>query len=216
MYITVLFCPAQFGAALAAADYWWQCTQPTLENGIVYFPNIVPPVLSTIRGPSPELELSLTGAGYVYQIPPSVLTNCSGTITTINYCYQSEDSGGNKTVFTFFVLQDENPNTLRIVDRFDVWSKPTNDTCHPNIGGKCCDSFDVPRTNLSLNITFGVLTDGTSGYNLLAFHSTDRDNVGPGFLLTATEQVTIGEEFTRQTVTSIVLRLLQFVISKLS
>ena len=109
------------------------------------------------------------GVTYIFTIPPeSPLHNCSGTVVSLQYCYQArnEDRGNNRTVFSILFLT-RNGMSFRVNRRIFIRTIPSNSIC-TSIGSRrqiCCDNTTLRNFNRfqlpSSSFAFGVvITNG--------------------------------------------------------
>ena len=115
---------------------------------------------------SADLTQSQTGITYIFTVPPeSPLRNCSGTVVSLQYCYQARngDRENNRTVFNFLSLT-QNGMRFTVNRRISTRTIPSNTICTKpsgNIQQICCDNtslsiydrFQIPSSS---GFAFGV------------------------------------------------------------
>ena len=103
---------------------------------------------------------------YIFTIPPeSSLRNCSGTVVSLQYCYQARnrDIGISRTVFIFLSLT-QNGMHFTVNRRIFIRTTPANTICTNSSGSIeqiCCDTTTLNANNRlelsSSNFSFGVV-----------------------------------------------------------
>ena len=115
---------------------------------------------------SADLTQSQTGITYIFTVPPeSPLRNCSGTVVSLQYCYQARngDRENNRTVFNFLSLT-QNGMRFTVNRQISTRTIPSNTICTKpsgNIQQICCDNtslsiydrFQIPSSS---GFAFGV------------------------------------------------------------
>ena len=134
-----------------------------------------------------NLTQSLNGVTYIFPIPSeSPLRNCSGTVVSLQYCYQARnrDSGRNRTVFNFLFLTRNSINNFTVIRNTTIRTIPTDRKCtdpRNNIEQICCDNtslsiydrFQLP----SSNFTFGIEITNVNVRPLAFTNSTTKYSV---------------------------------------
>lgn len=155
----------------------------------------------------------------VYPVPSSL--NCSGTVTTLEYCYakSSISYGTNYQIFTLLTLE-QNGLTFMISDMIDIYSTPTAQGCSSSSGYEsCCDSFmlremnqfNLPASNFAYglvpSLSIRLLRNSDSDFRSAEHYSSDVSTLQVGRSFTVTS---------RDRRTDLALRSLQFAIGKFS
>ena len=170
--------------ALGTSESLYQCMHSKEQTGQVYTPNIPDFYFSDMNaanfrtGPKANLTAAKDGIIYIFTIPPeSSLRNCSGTVVSLQYCYQARnrDIGMNQSIFNLLFLVKNGLN-FTVSNKIQIRTSPQNSTCTQSGQNQqqiiCCDStslqptdrFEIPPTNYS----FGVVV-GNQRSRLLAF-----------------------------------------------
>ena len=117
-------------------------------------------------GEGANLTTSQDGFTYIFTIPPeSPLRNCSGTVVSLQYCYQARDSdrNGNRKVFDLLSLT-QNGTQFTVDRKITRQARPQNNRCtDPNSRGIqqiCCeitelniyDRFHIPSSNFAFGV----------------------------------------------------------------
>ena len=91
------------------------------------------------------------GVTYIFTVPPeSPLRNCSGTVVSLQYCYQARnrDRENNRTVFNILSLT-QNGMSFRVNRRIFIRTIPPDSIC-TSIGNRrqiCCDNTTLRNFN---------------------------------------------------------------------
>ena len=163
---------------------------------------------------SADLTQSQTGITYIFTVPPeSPLRNCSGTVVSLQYCYQARngDRENNRTVFNFLSLT-QNGMHFTVNRRISTRTIPSNTICTKpsgNIQQICCDNtslsiynrFQIPSSS---GFAFGVVitnrnvrplafTNSASEYHIEQYRKEQlRTDPGSKFTFLSSEQVNGG------------------------
>ena len=166
------------GHAQATNSSLFQCQSSSNQNGQVYTPNIPDFYFNDVNAAanfrtdgSADLTQSQTrGVTYIFTVPPeSPLRNCSGTVVSLQYCYQARDIdiGQNRNVFNLLFLT-QNGMDFTVNGRITRKARPRNNRCtDPNSGGIqqiCCEITSLTGLNIynrfhipSSSFAFGVV-----------------------------------------------------------
>ena len=192
----------------------FQCQQSSDDNSLLRTPGIPDFYFShsNIEGRNSTLN---TTTALIYTLPSlSEERNCTGTVQTIQYCYEAlrEDLDANITVFSLLLLTR---NGLQFVVNEDIEfvSTPRDGKRCVRVPGSnrrfftCCDEFELPSTvNLpASNFTFAIVmrrpllkfTSSISEFEypfLQAVSSTIQSSAGFSFTLQGSDQVN-GQSF---------------------
>ena len=111
-------------------------------------------------------NLTTSGVTYIFTIPSeSPLRNCSGTVVSLQYCYQARDRdiGITRDVFNFLSLV-QNGLQFTVSSRLTIQTTPQNSICTDPSGSIqqiCCDTSSLNANNQfqlpSSDFTFGVV-----------------------------------------------------------
>ena len=159
----------------------FQCQSSSDQNGLVYTPNIPDFYFNDMNaanfrtGGRANLTTSQDGITYIFTIPPEspLMRNCSGTVVSLQYCYQARDSdiGRNRNIFNLLFLT-QNGMDFTVNGMITRQAHPRNNTCtDPNseaIQQICCetrsltglniyDRFHIPFSSFAFGV---VITDG--------------------------------------------------------
>ena len=196
----------------------WACTEPD-SNGQRYIPNE--------RGRLDVMVSTSNNELYIYRVG-DLMENCRGEVTAIEYCYQYDlINGAGEAVFnwTVLILEDAGTTSFRITNLYDIISHPdslSGERCSTGSGNtrKCCDSEDISSFTLPMNFAFGVTGSSqgnTRGATLLAFaDSLSQYQVDTILLNKDGLSLSVGSTVRRSSVDQRGLRMLGFVIGKLS
>ena len=154
----------------------FQCQFSSNQNGQVYTPNI-PDFYFNDRNAEVNFRTNLTtsphGTTYIFTIPPeSPLRNCSGTVVSLQYCYQarSSDIGPRKTRSVFNLLfLTQNSMNFTVDRKTTIQARPRGSKCtEPDRGivQICCEitsltglsiynRFHIPSSNFAFGVTIG-------------------------------------------------------------
>ena len=171
--------------ALGTSESLYQCMHSKEQTGQVYTPNIPDFYFNDINaanfrtGPRANLTAAMNGITYIFPIPSEspLLRNCSGTVVSLQYCYQARnrDIGMNQSIFSLLSLV-KNGSDFTVSNKIQIRTSPQNSICTQSGQNQqqiiCCDStslqptdrFEIPPTNYS----FGVVV-GNRRSRLLAF-----------------------------------------------
>ncbi len=125
-------------------------------------------------------KLVATVMGRVHILSSASLSNCNGTITTIEFCYQTKGGylGQKQSIFDLLFLAQQENSTMFAIERIIyVTTTPQNITsCTASENGffVCCASetlSEVDRFEAPLNSTIGVRSTQTRN-NILHFNTT--------------------------------------------
>ena len=162
-------------------------------------------------GGGANLTQSQTGVTYIFTVPPeSPLRNCSGTVVSLQYCYQARDSDirRNRNVFNFLSLvQDSMQFTVK--SRVTIQTTPLDNICTDPPGSIqriCCDNtspsdqFQLPSSSFAFgveiingNVRPLAFTNSTSEYRIEQYREEGlRTNPGSKFTFLSSEQVNGG------------------------
>ena len=171
--------------ALGTSESLYQCIHSRKQTGQVYTPNIPDFYFNDMNaanfrtGRKANLTAARNGTTYIFPIPSkSPLYNCSGTVVSLQYCYQARDRdiGMNQRVFNFLSLV-KNGLDFTVSKKIRIRTSPQNSTCTQWGRNQqqiiCCDStslqptdrFKIPPTNYS----FGVVVRNQRSFRLLTF-----------------------------------------------
>ena len=147
---------------------------------------------------------------YIFAIPPeSPLRNCSGTVVSLQYCYQARNSdiGRNRTVFIFLSLTQNGMN-FTVNRRIFIRTTPSNTICTNSSGSIqqiCCDTttlninnqFQLPSSNFSFGVAINnpnvrplAFTTSSTEYHVEQYKaSLMLTNSGTMFTLSTSEKV---------------------------
>ena len=151
----------------------------------------------------------------------SLNQNCVGEVSAIEYCYQYSVTPG-QAVFNWTVLILENSpgNNFRITNLYVIDSRPDSLDSGSCSNEKCCDVEQISGFNLSVDFVFGVTgpsQGNTHSASLLGFSdSLLRYRVDTTLLNSAGQSLSIGSTVSGVPVVGRGLRMLWFVIGKLS
>lgn len=174
-----------------------------------------------LQNPTETPEFTQPGILFVYNWPVDDQALCPGTVTALDYCYQTSirSSGqDNRTIFTLLLLN----SSYRIIQTINVSNLTSPDNCG-NRGGitTCCNRqqlrpeqlFQVPDSPVA---GFGIFSR-TGVDTILAFRgSSSIVGTVTGFQLTASAVIVNNRISVRQNGISIQYRMLNFVIGKQS
>ena len=122
-------------------------------------------------GGGANLTTSRNGFTYIFTIPPEspLMRNCSGTVVSLQYCYQARnrDIGENRNIFNLLSLT-QNGLDFTVNGRITRQARPRNNRCtDPNSGDIqqiCCETTSLAGLNIynrfhipSSNFAFGVV-----------------------------------------------------------
>lgn len=105
-----------------------------------------------------------TPAGFLYIYPLPLSLNCSGTVSSIGYCYfDDRDLTTSTLIFTLFTLEQDGMD-FNISKRIEMFSTPDAQKCTAASDGQyCCDTYVLSKRDRfhlpTLNFAFGILTD---------------------------------------------------------
>jgi hypothetical protein len=167
-------------------------------------------------------NLTLAGFLQVFSIPPTL--NCSGTVSSVQYCYVGNPTntifGTDLMVSTLLILR-QNGLTFTISDAIDISSTPSAQKCTGQTVRFCCDSqpldvansFSLPASDFAFGVApaFAELSYRVETFPLFRVESflTSLADIGGS--------ASVGNSFTLSNSdrnTSMALRLFQFTISK--
>lgn len=149
---------------LHAGLYQLTCS-PDPENDRRYLPNL--PVNAdgeSVYAVRNDLEDSSGNFVYIFPIPDSSLTDCSGMVSAVRYCYiygNSEvDFDNERSIFTLFLLEQQNGPNFVVTEVFNISSTPTDRICGSGTSSSsqyCCDTmqldpFPLPEANFAYGI----------------------------------------------------------------
>lgn len=157
---------------------------------------------------------------YIYPLPLAL--SCNGTVSAMRYCYNDNELGADRLIFTLLILEQNGLN-FTVRDVSSVHSTPTSQICTRFFSQYCCDVFTLNAVDhFSLpaaDFAFGIAT--SDSVDLLGFDDDDRPQyrVEQYILETVnldslTEGSTVSVDSGSRTTTD-ALRLFQFFISKL-
>ena len=150
----------------------FQCHSSSNQNGLIYTPNILDFYFNDVNaanfrtGGGANLTTSRNGFTYIFTIPSeSSLRNCSGTVVSLQYCYEARNSELRKTNDVFNFLSITRNNLLFTANsRLTIQTTPQNSICTDPPGGIqqiCCDTSSLSANNQfqlpSSDFTFGVV-----------------------------------------------------------
>ena len=162
-------------------------------------------------GGGANLTTSLDKLTYIFTVPSeSPLRNCSGTVVSLQYCYQARGSDirRNTSIFNFLSLvQDSMQFTVK--SRVTIQTTPLDNICTDPPGSIqqiCCDStslsdqFQVPSSSFAfgVEITNGnvrplAFKNSISEYRIEQYRVWQlRTNPGSKFTFLSSEQVNGG------------------------
>lgn len=189
---------------------------PDLEHG-----SDLDVALEALRG---NLQGSVLNRVYIYPIPPAQV-NCSGNISTIQFCYRSDRRlTTEQHIFTLLAL-DQTGLNFRITKIIDVQSTPFDPICTPvrfTIYEFCCDILVLDTfDHFQLPTAFGIVILDPAVINLLGFGVEDYTQYQVEDLFLTTQEaignITTGRTFTLTNDSRIInqtLRILEFTISE--
>ena len=172
--------------ALGTSESLYQCMHSREQTGQVYTPNIPDFYFNHMNaanfrtGPRANLTAAKDGIAYIFPIPSeSPLRNCSGTVVSLQYCYQARniDIGMNQFVFKFLSLV-KNGLDFTVSDNIRISTIPQNRMCTRWGRQKqqiiCCDNTSLQPTNQfiippTINYSFGVVVRNQRSFRLLTF-----------------------------------------------
>ena len=190
------------------------CQRSSQDSGEVYTPNI-PDFYFTPANAADFLTSSLTetvhGTAYIFTIPAvGPERNCSGMVTSLQFCYRTNRSG-TMNIFDFLVLRNDS-TTLTVVDRIPVRTNPKG--CVTNI---CCTGEDLPRNHNFIvpitEINIGVVVSYTNARPLV-FRPTATEYNVPQYILSTAPGITFTPS-PQEFVTDNSLILLRFFLGKI-
>ena len=183
----------------------YQCQSASEQSGQVFTPNIpdfyfTPENAARFRGDGGNLtQTENRGNTYIFTLPPlSAERNCSGTVLSLQYCFQARarDIGNTLSVFDWLSLTRDG-NQFTVNARFAAPQvTPEEGMCANPPGGVqrvCCTTvslasgrFQVPASAF----TFGVVitnsnvrpltfVDGVTEYDVESFIERPAGNPGP-------------------------------------
>jgi len=167
-------------------------------------------------------DLNPVGHLIVYPVPPTL--NCSGVVSTMDYCYAvlSIQLNSERLIFTFLILEQDDLS-FNVIKRVEVHSTPSEGICTRNDIGLlrvqyCCDKISLNSFSLPTpNFAFGVITTVN---NPLVYNAANYPTLTVEQYRTTQDSVTIpdvGGTFTlseSNRVTDRALGLIQFSIGK--
>ena len=163
----------------------FQCQPTSDDSGLVYTPNIPDFNFDDMNAANSRSGVThganligiTRGVTYIFTIPSeSSLRNCSGSVVSLQYCYQAryEDIGRRTDVFRFLSLV-QNGLQFTINSSIIIQSTPWSNICsNPpgTIEQICCDSTPLSCSEqfqiTSSSFAYGVVT-GNKNVQPLAF-----------------------------------------------
>ena len=194
MYLNCIHIIAATTSPPAASEVF-RCQPSSDQSGQVYTPNIPdfyfdPSSVATGESDgslSPNFPSLSSTRQTVHIIPIESLSECSGTVVAIQYCYSGRELDLNSfltIVQNFLALDGKGATTNSITP---IESFPSNDTCVANSSGRihCCDTvhlrqeqqFQIP----SNPFIFGLRINRNSDGQLLTFSNISHDYVVNGY-----------------------------------
>ena len=151
----------------------FQCQSSSDQNGLVYTPNIPDFYFNDMNaanfrtGSRANLTTSQDGITYIFTIPPEspLMRNCSGTVVSLQYCYQARDRDIEMTrdVFDFLTLV-QNGLQYTVSSSLTIQTTPRSSICtdtSESIQQTCCDTSSLNANDQfqlrSSDFTFGVV-----------------------------------------------------------
>lgn len=152
----------------------FQC-QPSSDNSdLFYTPNIPELYFNLEYIINANLSALDQRTAYIFTIPSSFISNCSGTVTSLQYCYQKK-TNNTVGIFNFLTLTSyESFSQFTVSERTNIRTVQTTSTCtsRNNNIEDCCDTTHLSGNHVlnSSHSSFGVEIE--EGFNRpLAFHS---------------------------------------------
>ena len=209
MHTVILYClHIDPGHAQPTSSLLFQCQSSSNQNGLVYTPNIPDFYFNDVNaadfrtGSGANLTTSMFGTIYIFTIPPeSPLRNCSGTVVSLQYCYQARDRdiGMTRDVFDFLSLvQDGMQFTVK--SSVTIRTIPQNNICCDNTSLSLSDQFQLPSSSFAFSVAITkrnvrplAFTNSTSEYCVKQYRVGQlRTNPGSKFTFFSSEQVNDG------------------------
>ena len=159
--------------ALGTSESLYQCMHSKEQTGQVYTPNIPDFYFNDMNaanfrtGRKANLTAAMNRITYIFPIPSeSPLRNCSGTVVSLQYCYQARnrDIGMNQSIFSLLSLV-KNGSDFTVSNKIQIRTSPQNSICTQWGRNQqqiiCCDSTSLQPTDrfmiLPTNYSFGVV-----------------------------------------------------------
>lgn len=207
---------------LDAQTYQWNCS-PLNETDMSYKLPDLPlndEVVAEVRS---MLETSSTLFYHIFPLPPDL--NCSGTVSSLRFCYSTSSSflDQEQLAFTLLIMK-RNGLDLNITHSIAVHSTPREEICTRELLQYCCDTislnmmdgFSLPSENFSFGISSLESTVRLLEYSDFHFPSLEVDHYRISNLDFPTPSV--GSVYTLDDSDSLesdrALRLFQFIIGK--
>ena len=115
----------------------------------------------------------------IFPLPPDV--NCSGTVSSLRFCYRTRDADSfdqEHLVFTLWIMKRSGLN-LNITNSIAVHSTPREDICTEELLKRqyCCDTILLNTTDKfslpSENFSFGITSPFNNPVSLLKYSPFD-------------------------------------------
>ena len=160
--------------ALGTSESLYQCMHSREQTGQVYTPNIPDFYFNDMNaanfrtGRKANLTAARNRITYIFPIPSeSPLRNCSGTVVSLQYCYQARKSDirNNRSFFINFLSLIKNGLEFTVSNKIQIRTSPQNRICTRWGQNQqqiiCCDSTSLQPTDrfmiLPTNYSFGVV-----------------------------------------------------------
>ena len=133
----------------------FQCQSSSDQNGLVYTPNIHDFYFNNVNaanfrtGGGANLTTPISGATYIFTIPSeSPLRNCSGTVVSLQYCYQARDRdiGMTRDVLDFLTLV-QNGLQYTVSSSLTIQTTPRSSICTDTSGSIQQTCYDTSSLN---------------------------------------------------------------------
>ena len=150
--------------------YEWSCSALDTDTNRYYLPDL--PIADVQDVASSGRMLAITDSTLIYIYPVSPV-NCTGTVSAIHFCYQTNTQQFNteQCFFTLLTMEQTGQN-FTITDVIDVCNTPSEQVCAN--GRICCETvplmvpFNLPSSNFAFGISGNLSPDGDI-YGLLTY-----------------------------------------------
>ena len=164
------------------------CQHSSDQSGLVYIPNIPDFYFSHENaadfstGPGANLTTpnEQRGTVFIFSIPPkSSERNCSGTVVSLQYCYNTTQIGEKKNYFNFLLLDRTGSSEFTVTNRVRGIATPQQSNCTGNMPGICCSTttldMDMQFQITSSTFWFGVTVLTNGARRPLAFANSNTE-----------------------------------------